>query len=152
MKPTFPKLAAAAACAALMSSSATGVEHQGVWTIPALKPNLGRIYFLRSSVMQGAAIKPEIRLNGLLVGVSKPGGFFYIDRAPGSYRASATADVETTLSFTLAAGETKYIRTSQSSGDTVVRIVMDFETPENALAELPSLRFTGGDAELAPER
>lgn len=146
MKRTFLKFAAVAACAVVMAGCATGVKYQDMAsTIPAVKPDQGRVYFFRSSVMFGAAIQPEIRLDGQVVGASKPGGFFYVDKAPGNYLASTATETEKTLSFTLAAGETKYIRTSPSFGVMVGRIVMDLETPEKALAELPSLSFTGND-------
>ena len=41
--------------------------------IPAAE---GRIYFFRSSSMLGAAVQPDVRLDGEVVGTSKPGGFF----------------------------------------------------------------------------
>ena len=147
MKRTFLKFATIVACAAVMSGCATGVKYQEMAsTIPAVKPDQGRVYFFRSSTMFGAAIQPEIRLDGQVVGESKPGGFFYVDKAPGNYLATTTTETEKTLSFTLAAGETKYIRTSPSFGVMVGRIALDLETPEKALAELPSLSFTGSAA------
>lgn len=147
MKRTFLKLAAAAAVAAVLSGCATGVKYQDMAnTIPAVKPNQGRVYFLRSSSMVGAAIQPEIRLDGQVVGESKPGGFFFVDKAPGNYLASTSTETEKTLSFTLAAGETKYVRTSPSFGLLVGRIVVELETPDKAQAELPSLSFTGTPA------
>lgn len=147
MKRTFLKLAAAAAVAAVLSGCATGVKYQDMAnTIPAVKPNQGRVYFFRSSSMMGAAIQPEIRLDGQVVGESKPGGFFFVDKTPGNYLASASTETEKTLSFTLAAGETKYVRTSPSFGLLVGRIVVELETPDKAQAELPSLSFTGTPA------
>lgn len=147
MKRTFLKLAAAAAVAAVLSGCATGVKYQDMAnTIPAVKPNQGRVYFLRSSSMVGAAIQPEIRLDGQVVGESKPGGFFFVDKAPGNYLASTSTETEKTLSFTLAAGETKYVRTSPSFGLLVGRIVVELEAPDKAQAELPSLSFTGTPA------
>ncbi|KQV96897.1 DUF2846 domain-containing protein [Rhizobacter sp. Root1221] len=147
MKRTFLKLAAAVAVAAVLSGCATGVKYQDMAnTIPAVKPNQGRVYFLRSSSMVGAAIQPEIRLDGQVVGESKPGGFFFVDKAPGNYLASTSTETEKTLSFTLAAGETKYVRTSPSFGLLVGRIVVELETPDKAQAELPSLSFTGTPA------
>jgi len=112
-------------------------------TIPTLRPGEGRIFFLRSSSMLGAAIQPDIRLNGQVVGASKPGGFFYVDRTAGRYIASTATETEKTVTFALDPGETKYLRTSPTFGVLVGRVVIDIETPEKAKAELPTLSNTG---------
>jgi hypothetical protein len=93
--------------------------------------------------MFGAAIQPDIRLNGQVVGESKPGGFFFVDRPAGSYIAAASTETEKTLSFALDAGETKYVRSTPSLGVMVGRVVLALETPEKAKEELSSLSYTG---------
>jgi hypothetical protein len=93
--------------------------------------------------MLGAAIQPGIRLDEDVVGSSKPGGFFYVDRPAGSHIASSRTETEKTLSFTLEAGETKYIRTQPSFGLLVGRIVLDLVDPQEAQAEIKKLSFTG---------
>lgn len=144
MRRTFLKLAMAATAVALVSGCATGIKHeQMASSMPSLKQGQGRIYFFRSASMVGAALQPEIRLNGEVVGQSKPGGFFFVDRAAGNYVASASTETEKTVSFTLQGGETKYIRSSVSFGVLVGRVVLEPETPEKAKAELGSLSFTG---------
>lgn len=103
--------------ATLMSGCASGVKYSEMASsIPTLKADQGRIYFFRSSSMFGAAIQPEIRLNDKVVGKSQPGGFFYVDRPAGQYRAASSTETEKTLSFSLDAGETKYVRTAASFG------------------------------------
>ncbi|ROZ63177.1 DUF2846 domain-containing protein [Ramlibacter sp. WS9] len=147
MRRTILKLAGLAAIAAVLGGcAASGAKYQEVASsMPSLKPGEGRIYFLRSSSIVGAAIQPDIRLNGQVVGVSKPGGFFYVDRSAGTYAAATSTEVEKSASFALAAGETKYLRTTPSIGVLVGRIVVEIESPEKARAELPSLSYTGGD-------
>lgn len=103
----------------------------------------GRIYFFRSSSMMGAAIQPDIRLNGQVVGTSKPGGFFYVDRQAGSYIAATSTETEKTASFTLDVGETKYLRTSTSFGLLVGHVVVEIEDPQKAKAEIETLSLTG---------
>lgn len=110
--------------------------------LPA-KAGEGRVFFYRESSMLGAAVQPDIRLNNEVVGSSKPGGYFYVDRPAGNYVASASTETEKTASFTLAAGETKYLKTSPSFGVVVGRIVITIEAPEKARAELASLSYTG---------
>ena len=114
--------------------------------MPSLKDTEGRIYFLRSASMLGAAIQPDIRLNDQVVGQSRPGGYFYVDRPAGSYIASASTETEKTASFMLDAGETKYLRSSPSFGLLVGRIVIEIETTEKAKSELPSLSLTNNSA------
>lgn len=141
---TILKFAAAAAVVLVLAGCASGVKYQEMAsTMPTLQAEQGRIYFLRSSSMLGAAIQPEIRLNGEVVGTSKPGGFFFVDRPAGTFTAATSTETEKSASFSLQAGETKYLRTSPSFGLVVGRIVVELETPEKAKAELPSLSYTG---------
>ena len=138
------KLAAASACMVVLAGCASGIKHQEMEaSIPTVKAGEGRIYFFRSSSMVGAAIQPDIRLNGDVVGASKPGGFFFVDRPAGNYTAATSTETEKSASFVLTTGETKYLRTSPSLGLLVGRIVVELETPEKAKAELPSLSYIG---------
>jgi hypothetical protein len=144
MRRIFLKTAFVAAAAAFVSGCATGPKHDEIASsIPSLKAGQGRIYFFRSNSMVGGAVRPDIRLDGQVVGQSKPGGFFYVDRPAGSHVASASTETEKTVSFTLQAGETKYIRSSVSIGLLVGRVVLEPETPEKAKAELGALSYTG---------
>ena len=143
-RSVFLKAGLAAAALVLVSGCATGIKHEQMASgMPSLKSGEGRIYFFRSSSMVGAAVQPEIRLNGQVVGTSKPGGFFYLDRPAGNYVAAASTETEKSVSFTLQPGETKYIRSSVSFGLVVGRVVLEPETPEKAKAELGSLSYTG---------
>lgn len=138
-------LATLMSAAALFAGCASGPKYAEVAkSIPPLKASEGRIYFFRSSSMLGAAIQPEIRLNNQVVGSSKPGGFFYVDRPAGNFMASATTETEKTLSFALLAGETKYVRSSPSFGVIVGRINLELEDPAKAQAEIETLSFTAG--------
>jgi hypothetical protein len=137
-------LSLAVAATALLAGCASGPKFTEVaQSLPKLKEGEGRIYFFRSSSMLGAAIQPDIRLNGNVVGESKPGSFFFIDRPAGSYTASTQTETEKTGSFTLDAGETKYVRTSPSIGLLVGRIVVSIEDPVKAKNEIDSLAYIG---------
>ncbi|PLP97244.1 DUF2846 domain-containing protein [Cupriavidus pauculus] len=144
MKRIARMLIAGMAVSSLLAGCASGVKHADMASsLPTLKANEGRIYFMRSASIFGAAIQPDIRLNNDVVGESKPGGFFFVDRAAGKYVASAATETEKTLSFVLDAGETKYVRSSPSMGLMVGRVVLELETPEKAKEELSSLSYTG---------
>jgi hypothetical protein len=129
---------------ALLAGCATGVKHSAMESsMPALKADEGRIYFFRSSSMMGAAIQPDINLNGQVVGKSAPGGFFYVDRRAGNYEAAASTEMERKVSFNLDQGETKYIRTSISFGVMVGRINFELMNPSEAKPQLADLSYTG---------
>ncbi|WP_348984422.1 DUF2846 domain-containing protein [Achromobacter sp. Bel] len=138
------KISAAVLATVVMAGCASGVKHsQMASTIPVVQQGEGRIYFMRSASMFGAAVQSDIRLNGEVVGRSQPGGFFYVDRPQGTYKASTSTETEKTLSFVLDAGETKYVRSSPSLGLMVGRIVLELDTPEKAEKELGGLSYTG---------
>ncbi|MET3917216.1 hypothetical protein ABID97_003998 [Variovorax sp. OAS795] len=144
MRRTVLKFAAIAAITILAAGCASGVKYQDMASsMPSLKGGEGRIYFFRSASMFGAAVQPEIRLNNDVVGTSKPGGFFYVDRPAGNYVAASSTETEKTASFTLAENEVKYLRTSPSFGLLVGRVVIELESAEKAKAELGSLSYTG---------
>lgn len=111
--------------------------------IPNLKKNEGRIFFTRAAEYQGSAVQPNIKLNGEVVGVSKPGGFFYVDRAAGDYVVTIATEVENSVSFRLNAAETKYIKTSPSWGLLVGRITPTIENAEQGKSDVRSLSYTG---------
>ncbi|KQV53529.1 hypothetical protein ASC95_07495 [Pelomonas sp. Root1217] len=135
-------LAAAIAGTAILTGCASGPKFAEMSkTIPTLKAGEGRVYFFRADSMLGAAIQPDIRLNNEVVGSSKPGGFFYVDRPAGSFAAAASTETEKTVSFSLDAGETKYVRSSPTFGVLVGRIVLQLEEPAKAQAEVEKLSY-----------
>jgi predicted small lipoprotein YifL len=111
-------------------------------TIPPVPASKGRVYFYRADTIVGAALTSDISLNGRIVGKSERGGFFYVDEDPGSFKASASTEVERQLTFTLAAGETKYIKSSTSFGVLVGRINLGLVSPDEAKAEIAGLHYT----------
>lgn len=134
----------ALAAALVAAGCASGPKFADVAkSIAPIKPGEGRVYFFRSNSMLGAGIQPEIRLNTVAVGSSRPGGFFYVDRPAGTYLAATASETEKTLSFALAAGETKYVRSSVGMGILLYRINLELEDAKAAQAEVETLSFTG---------
>jgi hypothetical protein len=82
------------------TSGARHAEMRGSLSPP--KAGEGRIFFYRAASPFGAAVQPEIKLDGKVVGSSVPGGFFYVDRPAGAYEAHATTEVDRMVSFALA--------------------------------------------------
>jgi len=111
--------------------------------LPPLKPGYGRVYFVRPGDLTGSAVQPEIRMNNEVVGRSVPGGFSYVDRPPGKYAVTTATEVENAVTFQLAAGETKYIRTTVTAGILVGHITPTLEFPEQGQSDISSLRYVG---------
>ena len=59
-----------------------------------LAPGMARIWFYRDLNPNDILAEAYIRLNGAVAGVSEPGGAFYRDVAPGSYRISVDSYVQ----------------------------------------------------------
>ncbi|WP_342767011.1 DUF2846 domain-containing protein [Trinickia dinghuensis] len=135
---------AAAGSLLLLAACASGPTYRDVAkSIPTLDANLGRLYFLRSASLLGAAIQPEIRLNDQVVGRSTPGGFFYVDEPPGTYTVITATEVERKITFDLAAGQTRYVRTKVGLGVLVGHVSPSLDWPETAEAEIQELHYTG---------
>jgi len=102
--------------ALVVACSSTGQGAESQPNLPAISDGNGRVYFFRSSGMGGAAIRPEITLNGQTVGRSSPGTWFYVDREPGTYEVRCSVIMEHSTMFPLEAGETVYVKTRVTMG------------------------------------
>src|SRR5262245_13569022 len=132
------------AVAALAGCAAEGPLHKEVASaIPTVPSGKGRIYFYRADTMFGAAVTSDITLNGKVVGKSERGSFFFVDENPGACMASASTEVERQLTFTLASGETKYVKSTVSMGALVGRINLELIGPGDAQKEITELHYTG---------
>ena len=142
--------------AAALAGCASGPKYSEIkGSIPELNPDQGRIYFYRPSAI-GAAIQPNILLNGTVVGEMVPQGFFFVDRSPGKYLATARTESEASVQIPLAANETRYVRGSISLGIFVGRPNLNLVDAKDALIELVDLGYAGtaalrtGSAGAAP--
>lgn len=106
------------------------------------KPELGRIYFYRPSSF-GAALRPDVLLNGEKVGEAIAWGFFYIDRPLGEYVAVTSTEVTRKASFILEKGQTRYIKFSVSMGFFVGHVYGELVNESVALSEIKDCRYTG---------
>lgn len=133
-----------ASCAALMTGCASGPRFNDVKaTFPAVEPDTGRIYFYRDSAA-GAAVQPSVKLNDERVGVAKPKGFFYVDRAPGTYEVSTTTEVKRSLSLTLDKGETRYVRFNIAIGFFVGHVYPELVENNVGEQEISNCKYIGG--------
>jgi len=128
----------------VLSGCATGPKYNEVASkIPPIKSTEGRIYFYRDASMFGAAIQPSIRLNKQIVGVSQPGGFFFVDAKPGNYVASCATEVERKAVFTLEAGQTRYIKTTIGFGIIAGRVYPELVDNRKGSTEMREVNYIG---------
>ena len=125
----------------LLAGCATGAKYTEVAsTIAPVPPSQGRIYFYRPSAL-GAAVQPDIKLNGQKVGTAKPHGFYFVDRTPGDYEVSAATETEKKLTFTLESRQERFVRLKIQMGVFVGRIVPELVDKSEAEGELKDLSF-----------
>jgi hypothetical protein len=118
---------------------------------PAVSAGMGRIYFYRESSFFGLAVEAAIKIDGVAVGESSSGDYFYVDRPPGTYAISATTEKEENLSVPLAAGQTVYVRTHPSMGFLVGHIIPEIVADDRGTSEIKDCHFAGTDAPAAAE-
>ena len=138
---TLAKALGTLALGLLLAGCATGAKYTEVAsTIAPVPPSQGRIYFYRPSAL-GAAVQPDIKLNGQKVGTAKPHGFYFVDRAPGDYEVSAATETEKKLTFTLEPQQERFVRLKIQIGVFVGRIVPELVDKAEAVDELKDLSF-----------
>lgn len=127
--------------AAALAGCASGPKFETVASsIAPVKSNQGRIYFYRSGTL-GAAIQPEVRLNNTLVGKAEPNGVFFVDHAPGNMVVVTGSEVDKKLTFTLGAGETRYVKLAVGFGVLVWRVIPELVDEKEAKADISDLAF-----------
>ena len=114
-------------------------------SIGAAASDMGRIYFYRT-VLLGFAVQPEVRLNGQVVGRAIPNGFFYVDRPAGNYEVATATEVERKLTFTLDAGQVRYVRLNISMGLFAGHVYGELIDEARGQAEIADVRYTGPPA------
>ena len=108
----------------------------------------GRIFFYRTTVL-GAALQPDIRLNGTKVGDSVAQGFFYVDRPPGNYEIVTSTEVDRKVTFVLEKEQTRFVKFSVSMGFFVGHVYGELVDSAVGLEEIKDCKYTG--AEEAPK-
>lgn len=144
MNKTLRSLLACVALA-LLSACASGPRYADIAkTFPAVAADQGRIWFYRSGIMFGAGIQPSVLLNGVKVGDSVPGGFFYVDRPKGDYEVLLSTEVDRKVTFTLEPREERYIRMTVGLGVIVYRVYPELVDPVEGRKEIVEASYIGG--------
>ena len=105
------------------------------------EPNTGRIFFYRITTF-GAALRPDIIMNGEKIGTSIAQGFFYLDKPPGEYTVVTSTEVERKVSFVLDPEQTRYIRFKISMGFFAGHVYGELVDPSEAIKEIEKCKYT----------
>jgi Protein of unknown function (DUF2846) len=129
----------------LVAACATGpkmVEIQN--RVPQLPADKGRIWFYREvAALFGAGVQPSVRLNGAKVGDATPNGFFFVDVAAGDHEVATSTEVERRVTFTLAAGQERFVKLTVGLGVLVHRVIPELVEPATGRAAIMGLSYTG---------
>lgn len=137
------RLLAGCLLALSLSACASGVKFTDMKpSLASPTPETGRIFFYRP-VTLGAALTPDILVNGKRVGESVAWGFFHIDRPPGNYEVMTSTEVERKVSFVLEKGQTRYVRFSVNMGFFVGHVYGELVDQAMALPELEQCKYAG---------
>lgn len=132
-----------AGIAVLLTGCASGPKFDEVaQTLTKASPDTGRIYVYRTAVV-GAAVQPEVKLNGEVVGRAKPKGFFVIDRPAGNYEIMTSTEVDRKLSLAVEPGQTRYVRLNISIGFLVGHVYPELVEPSVGEEEIKACSYTG---------
>ncbi len=132
---------AALALVAMAVSPAFGKDDTTYATLHASEPPLAagmaRIYFYRENGLMGVAVQPHIFIDGVSTGGrSKPGDYFYVDKPAGTYVISTETEKEEDVTLTIAAGESKYVRTDVTMGFMIGHVIPSIIDPQQATLEI----------------
>lgn len=139
------RLFACCLVALTLSACASGVKftEMNPSTMPKDQDS-GRIFFYRTTVL-GAALQPDIRLNGTKVGDSVAQGFFYVDRSPGNYEVATSTEVDRKVTFVLEKGQTRFVKFSVSMGFFVGHVYGELVDSAVGLEEIKECKYTGAE-------
>jgi hypothetical protein len=109
-----PLSQAAVSVLLLAAASCTPPPTTASVSIPPIPPQQGRIWFYREvDTGDVNTTTPYVRLNGAIAGVPDPGGAFYRDIPPGTYRITVDSEGNSprpTQEVALVAGQEIYAR------------------------------------------
>lgn len=127
----------------LLAGCASGPKYAEVAdSFTSLDPAQGRIYIYRTTAL-GAAVQPQVLLDGNVVGKAVPKGFFFVDVEPGAHKILTSTEVDRTLSLVVDEGQTRYVRLNIGIGFFVGHVYPELVEPDVGAAEIRDLSYTG---------
>jgi len=142
MKTLFKLFFLFAAVIIFSSCATSGPKYVELYSSIPVVPDTGRIFLYRESSL-GAAIQPDVKINGEVVGSSIPYGFFYVNRSPGVYEIMTSTEVDRKLSLTLDKGQTRFVRLNISMGFFAGHVYPELVDQAIGEKEIQECRYTG---------
>lgn len=128
----------------LLAACASGPTYKDLNAKEApLAQNMARIYMYRAGGILGSGVQPSVKLDGKKVGDAVPGGYFFVDVPAGNHEISAATEAKRDTSFTVAAGETRYVRLEISMGFAAGHVSPILVDAAQGKAEIADCSFIG---------
>jgi hypothetical protein len=129
----------------LLSGCATMKYSELKPRLPAIKEGKGRIFVYRRDNAAFCGGAPFVVLNGEeVIGRSNSKGFLVVDKPASRYACSVRTGATDEVFFSLAPGETKYIRNHMTTGLLWCRPNLELVQPDKAEQELEGMTYAPG--------
>ena len=131
-----------AAASLLLGACASHLSYSEMQALmPPQAPDKGRIYVYRENAWLGNLVTPDVVLNDKTIGVSNPGAYFFVDRAPGTYQVFCGKGERNSASVAVAAGQQVYVRTSLAPAVVKSEMITEVVPNQAAIPAIDSLNY-----------
>jgi hypothetical protein len=110
-------------------------------TLPAIAAGKSRLVFYRPASAIAALDKPNILMDGVVVGTSESGYFTYADVPPGKHLIECKSPDANRITVQTAAGETAYVETSVKAKIDGLQFGLAQKTEAQAKPVIAKLKF-----------
>jgi len=110
-------------------------------TLPAVQAGKSRIVFYRTSSPVASLEKPNVLMDGVVIGKSESGRFSYADVAPGTHLIECKGGDMNRISVQTAAGQTAYVETSYKAAIGSFQVNVEQKPEAEAKQKIAKLTF-----------
>jgi hypothetical protein len=111
----------------------------GAGALPAVEAGKARLVFYRSGSMIASLDKPNILMDGVVIGKSESGYYSYADVEPGKHLIECKSGDR--ISVPVAAGQTAYLETSVKAGINDFQFNVEQKPEAEAQKKIAKLKF-----------
>lgn len=112
-------------------------------SLPPIPEGKGRVFVYRTSGF-GAAVRPDVKIDGKVVGKSMARGFFHSDQPPGEHEISIQTEWKHKNTISVTAGHPTYVQCKVTMGLMVGHVIPNQVSAETGAAEIKSCKQGGG--------
>ncbi len=143
MKSLFQLHALIAVSVCLVSCASGPSFQEATASLPPIPKGQGRVFVYRTSGL-GAAVRPDVKIDGQVVGTSVARGFFHSDQPPGKHEVSIQTEWNHKNSVTVEAGKPAFVQCKMTLGLLVGHLIPNQVSPETGRAEIQECKQGGG--------